>query len=85
MRFMPLRRGDTGREFPLPARGEVTPTAEAVKAMVSNNKNESELARAALQSTNGPSPSAVAAADPSGHANTAVLREIQRYRNSHGF
>jgi hypothetical protein len=100
MRFMPLRRGNTGREFPLPARGEVTPTAEALKAMVGSNKNESELARAALQSASAPSPAAMAAAemanaqnaaslapstDPSGHANQAVLREIQRYRNTHGF
>ena len=97
MHFMPLRRGVAAREFPLPSRGEITATAQTLRAAVAGSKGESDLAQTALQVANMPTAQAQAAnevasitgrpgpsADPSALAHDAVLHEIQRYRATHG-
>lgn len=100
MRFMPLHRATETRTFAVPARKEVVVTAQALRAAVAGSKNESDLAQVALQNANEPSAHSQAmtelasltggasgvapSTDPTAMTNQAVLREIQRYRNSHG-
>ncbi|TAK98206.1 MAG: hypothetical protein EPO08_19770 [Rhodospirillaceae bacterium] len=97
MRFMPLHRDAASHTFAVPARREIVASAQALRAAVAGSKNESDLAQAALQAANAPSPQTqaqtelasltgktnAAASNPTAMANEEVLAQIQRYRNTH--